>query len=73
MEEADFLLLTMTHAPSLPGKLYEYLASGKPILAYAARGSEVEMLIRETGAGWCADPEDPADVKRMLERALAAV
>ena len=35
--ETDYLLLTMTNDISLPGKLFEYLALGKPILPSAAR------------------------------------
>jgi glycosyltransferase involved in cell wall biosynthesis len=70
LEETDYLLLTMTDAGSLTGKLFEYLATGKPILAFAPRGGEVERILRETGAGWCADPGDAEEAGRMLERAL---
>jgi len=72
MEAADFLLITMTHAPSMPGKLYEYLASGKPILAIARSGGELARILDETGAGWWADPDEPGAVERLLERAILA-
>lgn len=72
MEEADFLMLTMTDADSLTGKIFEYLATGKPVLAYSPKGGEVDRLIAETGAGWCADPSDPQAVDDMLRRAYAA-
>jgi glycosyltransferase involved in cell wall biosynthesis len=69
-EETDFLLLTMTNEISLPGKLFEYLATGKPILALAAAGSEVHQILAETGSGWCADPFDPAAIQAMLRKAV---
>jgi len=39
------------------GKVFEYLAAGRPILAIdCARGDTIDALLRETGAGWsCAD------------------
>jgi glycosyltransferase involved in cell wall biosynthesis len=70
MEETDFLLLTMTNEISLPGKLFEYLATGKPILAITPRGSEVERILRNTGGGWCAEPDDRVGIQAMLRRAF---
>ncbi len=71
MEEADYLLVVMTDAGSLTGKLFEYMATGKPILALAPRGGEVERLLLETRTGWCADPADPAAIDALLRRAAA--
>ena len=72
IEETDFLLLTMTNEISLPGKLFEYLATGKPILAITPRGSEVARILTETGGGWCAGPDDQVGIQAMLHRALDA-
>jgi glycosyltransferase involved in cell wall biosynthesis len=72
MEDTDYLLLTMTNDISVPGKLFEYMASGKPILAIAAPGSEVDQILRETGAGMCAPPGDPRALQAMLQRAFEA-
>lgn len=58
MEETDFLLLVLTDNISIPGKVYEYLATGKPIVALSPPGGEVERLMAETGAGFCVDPGD---------------
>jgi glycosyltransferase involved in cell wall biosynthesis len=69
MEETDYLLLTESSPITLPGKLFEYLATRKPILALAPPGSEVERVIRETGAGVCVDPAGAAAVARMIESA----
>lgn len=72
MEETDFLLLTMTNEISVPGKLYEYMATRKPILAIAPPGSEVDQVLRETTAGLWASPDDPAGIQAMLIRAFEA-
>jgi len=58
MEETDYLLLTMTNEYSLPGKIFEYLATGKRTLAFSPSGGEVDRILRDTGAGWCVDVQD---------------
>jgi glycosyltransferase involved in cell wall biosynthesis len=68
-EETDYLVLTMTNDISLPGKLFEYLAMRKPILALTPAHGEVARLLRETQAGWHADAEDQQAVQSMIARA----
>lgn len=70
LEETDYLLLVMTDPASLTGKLFEYLATGKPILAVATPGGEVDRVIAQTGAGWCVDPNDRAGLERMIRQAF---
>lgn len=70
LEDTDYLLLTMTDKISMPGKAYEYLATGKPILAIAAADSEVGNFIRQTGAGYCADPENVEEIRAMILKAF---
>jgi glycosyltransferase involved in cell wall biosynthesis len=70
MEDTDYLLLTMTNDISLPGKLFEYLATGKRILALSPKGGEVDRILQETGAGWCVDPGDAAGIQAMIRMAL---
>src|SRR5262249_1107395 len=59
--EADVLLLLQVHGPgyemAIPGKLYEYLASDRPILAFLPEG-EAADLVRSAG-GWVGAPGDP--------------
>lgn len=53
------LLLLLGHNLTLqiPGKLYEYLRSGIPILALAPPGAQTELL-RATGGAWIVEPDD---------------
>jgi glycosyltransferase involved in cell wall biosynthesis len=71
MEETDFLLVTMLDPTAATGKLYEYLATGKPILAIAPKGGEVDSLFQETGVGWCVSPDDQPGLQQMLRDAYA--
>jgi colanic acid biosynthesis glycosyl transferase WcaI len=43
---------------SMPSKVYEIMASGRPLLASADRGSDVWSLVEQTGCGVCVEPED---------------
>ena len=67
--ETDYLLLTMTNDISLPGKLFEYLAMGRPILALSRSRGEVRGILETTRTGWCADFDDKAAIQSMLRRA----
>jgi glycosyltransferase involved in cell wall biosynthesis len=72
MEDTDYLLLTMTNDISVPGKLFEYMATGKTILAVTAPGSEVDRILRDTAAGISAPPDDPDAIRKMLLLAFDA-
>ncbi len=52
-----------------PGKFFEYLGAGRPILAVGPRDSVVENVLRETGAGNIA--HDAPAAAELLARALA--
>jgi glycosyltransferase involved in cell wall biosynthesis len=43
----------------LPGKVFEYLAAGRPILAVVAPDGETASRLRETGAALVVPPGDP--------------
>ena len=67
--EADALLLITSHDVSIAtGKLYEYLAAGRPILALAG-DNEAARIVGETRTGRTVGPDDVAGIRR----ALAAV
>ena len=60
------LLLTATDRPgNAPGKLFEYLRAGKPIIGLTTR-SYSEQVIRETGTGWTVDPGDADAIEDAL-------
>lgn len=55
MRAADVLLLAVPDGPNadsvIPAKLFEYLASGRPILVVGPEGGECERIVRETQSG----------------------
>ncbi len=66
--EADTLLLVTSagHVGEATGKLYEYLASGRPILVLGPE-SEAARIVRETGAGRVVDRTADAVGEALLE------
>ncbi|MBZ5580622.1 MAG: glycosyltransferase [Acidobacteriia bacterium] len=62
-EEADFLLLLQPQSKvQVPGKLFEYLAIGRPILAVAPPSSAAEYILANAGVPHvCIHPGDPPD------------
>ena len=58
MRRADLLLLVANTTDgaeaTVPGKLFEYLAVGRPVLAMAPPDSASADVIAETRAGWLA-------------------
>jgi glycosyltransferase involved in cell wall biosynthesis len=66
---ADVLvLITSRNSSEATGKLFEYLAAGKPILALA-EGNEAERIVRETGTGVAVPPDDVDAIADALRRA----
>jgi glycosyltransferase involved in cell wall biosynthesis len=70
MEETDYLMLVMRDPTGVTGKIYEYLATGKPVLALSPPHGEVAYTLKETGGGWCVDPAEPNAIQSCL-RAMA--
>jgi glycosyltransferase involved in cell wall biosynthesis len=54
----------------VPGKLYEYLRVGRPVLAVTFPG-EVQELVERSGAGWAVHPNDVSGIKEALRSLLA--
>jgi glycosyltransferase involved in cell wall biosynthesis len=63
MQAADLLFFPMhelepgRRARIVPGKLYEYLATGRPILGAVPQGDARDLML-EAGAAWCCEPSD---------------
>jgi hypothetical protein len=73
---SDALLLIVDDAPEshaiVPGKLFEYLGAGKPILAIAPHGSAVERLLHQTGCGEVAERTELERCAEILHRYIRA-
>jgi glycosyltransferase involved in cell wall biosynthesis len=70
MKQADLLYLPVPTGyyatASLPGKLFEYLACGRPVLAVVPEGSEVARVLEDTGGGVRCEPGDVAGLAEVL-------
>jgi glycosyltransferase involved in cell wall biosynthesis len=69
--DSEALLLLIPEAGGrgrgvLSGKVFEYLAAERPILAAVPPDGAAAGLIRETGAGVVAPPDDPAAIRAAL-------
>lgn len=55
----------------VPSKTYNILASGRPVLFFGPKNSEIDLLVREKMIGYCGWPKewDNAELVRMGERA----
>lgn len=73
---ADALLLVVPDIPGarawVPGKIFEYLASGRPVLAVVPPEGEAASLVASHGGGIVVRPGDPVLVKRALEELISA-
>jgi glycosyltransferase involved in cell wall biosynthesis len=51
---------------SVPAKLYEYMAAGRPVLALAAPGGETAEIVTRNGAGIAVHADDEEAIARAL-------
>jgi glycosyltransferase involved in cell wall biosynthesis len=70
--DSEALLLLIPEAEGrgrgvLSGKVFEYLAAERPILACVPPDGEAAALLRETGAGIVAPPDDPTAIGLALD------
>ncbi len=73
MRSADALLLVANTTPgaeaTVPGKLFEYLAVGRPVLAVAPPASSTADVLAQTGGGWLAPAGDADAIAGVLRDA----
>lgn len=55
---------------SVPSRMYNVMAAGKPLLGIAENDSEVARAIREHGIGWRVEPGDHRGLVAVIEQAL---
>ena len=53
-------------AGTLPGKLFEYLRAGRPVLLLGDPAGDAAELLRRHGRGWIADETRPAEIAEAL-------
>lgn len=71
--EAHVLLLVWTSAvtrANVSGKIFEYLAARRPILALVPPDCAAAAIVRESGAGLVASPDDPLAAVQALEQCM---
>lgn len=66
LAESDYHLMPAGNPTTHAGKLFDYLATGIPILALGSEQSEIAQVLRETRSGLCADPKAPAALQEMV-------
>ncbi|HRK74780.1 MAG TPA: glycosyltransferase, partial [Rhodothermales bacterium] len=75
MQAADALLLVVEENPGtegiLTGKLFEYLATGKPILAIGPPNGDAAKVLKEAGAGEMISHQDIATIRNRIEALLS--
>lgn len=55
---------------SVPSKLYGIMAVGRPIIGVLEKNSEAQLILKETGNGFCCEPKDYEGVKGILRNCL---
>ena len=70
-QSSQVLLLLVNNTPNakgiLTGKLFQYLASGRPVLAIGPEDGDAARIITETGAGKTIDFEDKEKIKAVIQ------
>jgi len=70
IQDTDYLLLITHDRINVAAKFYDYLGSGKPIMAAVHPAGDVRKLLEETHAGRWADSADPAAIAALLTSIL---
>jgi glycosyltransferase involved in cell wall biosynthesis len=56
---------------SVPSRIYNLLAVGRPVIVTAEAVSEAALILQEENIGWVARPEDPSDLAAAVRSAAA--
>ena len=74
VSDADLLLLLAQNQPAqVPAKLYDYLGTRIPILAFTDASGEVATMLQRAGGHYLVTDHDPAVAARVIGRALRDV
>lgn len=70
LRSADLVLLPLRQSPEyrkvLPGKIFECIASGRPVLGIGPADSAAGRLLRDTGAGVMVDWDEVPDIEGVM-------
>jgi glycosyltransferase involved in cell wall biosynthesis len=69
-QAGTLLLVTSHNRGEATGKLYEYMAAGRPIIALA-EGNEAARIVAETNTGVLVSPDDTATITGALRAAIS--
>jgi glycosyltransferase involved in cell wall biosynthesis len=72
LDASALLIVQPITRVSVPAKLYEYLAAGRPILALAEPEGATAAVVAQSGAGLAVSPADPPGIRRALAQLIAA-
>lgn len=64
--KANYLLVCASEKRHVPGKLFEYLRIGKPLIAFGDDNEEVQQILKETKSGWLFRYDE--EVKEVFEK-----
>ena len=56
---------------SVPSRIYNLLAVGRPVIVAAEPNSEAALMLKEEDIGWVVRPEDPLDLAEAIRSAAA--
>jgi glycosyltransferase involved in cell wall biosynthesis len=68
---ALILMIKGTAGASVPCRLYNIMAAGKPVIVAADADSEIATVVRDTRIGWVVEPEAPEQLASAIREARA--
>lgn len=66
MNETDYVLLISHDRLNISAKFYDYIGSGKPILACVHPDGDIRLRLEELRAGWWADSSDVDSMRQLF-------
>jgi glycosyltransferase involved in cell wall biosynthesis len=74
LSACDVTIISFVHGMagvSVPSRMYNVMAAGKPIIAVADPDSELALVLREENIGWVISPGDIGGLRKVILEAKA--
>jgi len=75
MRASDCLIVCWGRADfsrlAIAGKTYDYLRTGRPIIAITEKGGGIDELVQNAKAGWVVPPQDTEGIMRVLRQVFS--